>query len=168
MSHSKEQRLANVHLALKSIKQLMGQEFVSKYAFDSTKIEGIFPTTWTDMRDHYGYVENVTGFTHLYRLKASGWVEALRVEGVVGTPEFKKELGQLCRYMKDRVKGRSEDVTLNVQDIAAATGIPTGTISTIIEAKLIESEMGRYGAKLVKEFNGGLVVIPANFGLELP
>lgn len=153
MSHSKEQRLENVHLALKSLQQSMGTAFVSTYAFDSTKMEGIFPTTWTGMRDHYKYVENAPGFNHLYKLTAAGWAEALRVEGVVGKPEFKKELGQLCRFMKDQVKGRSEDVTMN---------------STIIEAKLIESEMGRYGAKLMKEFNGAIVVIPANFGLELP
>ncbi len=155
MSHSKEQRLENVHLALKSLQQSMGTAFVSTYAFDSTKMEGIFPTTWTGMRDHYKYVENAPGFNHLYKLTAAGWAEALRVEGVVGKPEFKKELGQLCRFMKDQVKGRSEDVTMNVQAIATPTGIPAGTISTIIEAKLM------------KEFNGAIVVIPANFGLEL-
>ena len=168
MSHSNDQRLENVHFALKLIVQQVGEGFFSNHLINTEMLEGVYPTTWSDMRDHYRYIHNVTGFQHLFKLNASGWVEALRLEGVLDKPELKAELGLICKYLKDQVKGRDGDVTINLQDVATATNISIGEIANIIEARLIESQLGRYGATLVKAFSGGLITIPANFGLTLP
>ena len=50
--------------------------------------------------------------------------------------------------------------------IANETGIPNGLLANIIDAMLIEYVLNRHGAGWARGFDGKLILVPINLGLE--
>jgi len=90
----------------------------------------------------------------------------LELNGTLESSKFKEELGVLCSKIKDANPGRNQLAVASVTDIARLSGLDEGVIANIIDARLIERCLNRYGPVWLPKMEGKLLQVPANFGLE--
>jgi hypothetical protein len=168
MSLSKEERMANVNDALDRFVTDIANAPIRAYILDRNKSEYsfIYPTTWTELTDTYQYVRQAITFTSYFHLTPHGWKTCLERGGLDKDESIKKLIGKLCRHLKNSVKGRHEELVLNINDVAKETKLQPGLISNILEARLIEYWLNRHGAKLHPQLPEALLIVPTNFGLE--
>jgi hypothetical protein len=166
MSHSKEERQANVDLALNLFMKELGTKWIQTYLIDPNdgNYADILATTWGELSDRYQYVHKAIGY--LCVLTPAGWMTGLDLSGVLGTEEFNRQVGELCACLKRRVKGRKEPALITLEDVASETSLPTGFIANLIDADYINLELRRYSASWAGGFQGTLLVVPTNSGLE--
>jgi hypothetical protein len=166
MSHSKAERQANVDLALKLFMERLGTKWIQTFLIDPNcgDFEDLFSTTWSELTDRYYYINKAIG--HLYVLTSAGWMKGLELTGVLGSSTFNDQVGELCACLKRRVKGRNQPALATLEDVATETKLPAGFISNLIDADYINLSLKRYSASWAKGFEGTLLIVPTNFGLE--
>ena len=168
MSHSKEERQANVNLAIELLFERLGNQWIREVYFDSNDgaLAALYPTTWLELTERYYFLTQEDDEPTLYQLTTAGWVEGLKRKQLLNHPDFLATVGELCSALKRSVKGRSEDALVEFDEIVKETKLPKGLLCNIIDADIIDYELKRYGAKWRRSFEGRLLDVPLNFGLE--
>ena len=166
MSLSKENRTENIELALILIFKALGSQSIRMFPINRSdpRYSDVFPTTWLELIQR-GHVSD-SKMRPFYVLTATGWTACLELNGILEHSKFKEVLGVLCANLKNALDGRHQQAIASVADIARISGLDEGVISNIIDARLIEQCLNRYGAEWVPKLEGKLLRVPANFGLE--
>ncbi len=167
MTISRAQQLENVDLAFRLILAELGERAISEAFFDPRFdfYKDILATTWKELCDQRWLEEReIYGYPH-YRLTGSGWMEALWRAGAGQGPELRESSGKLAGALKTHVKGRREDVVIELSKLAEESGLSATWVFNAIESNLLEILHRKRGAQW--EDRGTLVKIPLNFGMEL-
>ncbi len=167
MTISRNEQLENIGLAWRLILAELGGRAISEAFFDpqAPSFKDVLATTWKELCDQRWLEElEIYGHAH-YRLTGSGWMELLFRSGEGERPELRDSATKLSRALKAHVKGRHEDVTVELSRLAHESGLSPAWVSNAIESNLLESLHGRRGVQWVDR--GTLVKIPLNFGIEL-
>jgi len=167
MTISQTDQVENIDLAFRLILVELGDKAISVTFFDphSTSLKDVLATTWKELCDHRWLEEcEIYGHAH-YRLTGSGWIEALWRDKAAERPELRDLAAKLAAALKERVKGRREDVTVEVSRLAHENGLSPTWVFNAIESNLLEVLHRRRGVQWVER--GTLIKIPLNFGMEL-
>ena len=80
MSHSKEDRLENVHLALNLFLNKLDSQWIGSFSINAgdADFECINATTWLELTKRFYYIQEIHLHRNWYRLTEPGWVEAFR------------------------------------------------------------------------------------------
>lgn len=166
MSHSPQERLANMDVALMAfIGRVQGHCF-SSYSVHTIAPEfvDVFSTTWIELYNN-GYLEH-TSSRGYYRLTCHGWVEAIKLSGYWDSRELNVTLSLLCKNLKDRIKGRTDSVTVHIDIVATEIGVPVELLHNIIDADLFDRKLCRSGAAWASMMPKGDINVPITFGLK--
>ncbi len=167
MSISREERVENLHHALGIFLQEAGDQYYKDVFFSNggAEYEGILRTTWQDLLDGYYLDELLNG--HYFALTSGGWLKALEVTGRLSDPSFMTSLGKISKALKDRVKGRHEQVLVTSDEIAKEAEVSVGLVQSVIESGLLRYRFNTIEAEWASyDDHRLLIVIPVNFGLE--
>jgi hypothetical protein len=167
MTISNDDQLENVGLAFRLMLVELGDRAISEKFFDpqAPSFKDVLATTWKELCDQRWLEEReIYGHAH-YRLTGSGWIESLWRTGEGERPELRDSATKLSRALKAHVKGRREDVTVELSRLANESGLSAVWVSNAIESNLLETLHRRRGVQWVDR--GTLVKIPLNFGMEL-
>src|SRR5437588_520041 len=167
MTISRTNQLENISLTFRLILVELGDRAISEMFSDphAASFKDVLAATWKELCDQ-GWLEEreIYGHAH-YRLTGSGWIELLWITGEGERPELRDSATKLSRSLKAYVKGRHEDVTVELSRLANESGLSPAWVSNAIESNLLESLHWRRGVQWVDR--GTLVTIPLNFGMEL-
>jgi hypothetical protein len=168
MSHSNADREANIELALKLFLEQLGDHWIKTSLIDpnASTYSDIYQTTWMELENRCLIAQSIV---YQFVLTGYGWEKALALTGK-RNDTTREQIGRICQSLKLRVKGRANPAGVEfvtIQDIKGDTGLSEGFISNIIEAKLIEQWLNREGAHWADGFDGRMVVVPLNFGLDI-
>jgi len=167
MTISQTEQLKNLELAFRLVLGQLGDQAISVAFFDaiSPLFKEVLATTWKELCDQ-GWMEEreIYGRAH-YRLTGSGWMEALWRASTGDRPELREAAAKLSAASKANVKGRDEDVTVELSFLARESGLSPSCEFNAIESNLLEVLHRRRGVQWVER--GALVRIPRNFGMEL-
>ena len=96
MSLSRSERFENIELALKLIMEKLGDSAIDELfvEIDKPPDEKIYPTTWQHLEDQYFIARRDTLGGRYRRLTASGWLEGLRITGLLEVEEMKEKVGE--------------------------------------------------------------------------
>jgi hypothetical protein len=164
---SQNDQLENIGLAFRLILVELGDRAISEMFFDphAASFKDVLATTWKELCDQRWLEEReIYGHAH-YRLTGSGWMESLFRGGEGERPELRDSASKLSTVLKAHVKGRREDVTVELSRLAHESGLSPAWVSNAIESNLLETLHRRRGVQWVDR--GTLVKIPLNFGMEL-
>ncbi len=167
MTISKTKQLENVDLAFHLILLALGGRAILESFFDqrSDSFKEILATTWKELCDQRWLEErDLYGYPH-YRLTGPGWMEALWRTGAGEKTELREWSGTLARALKEHVKGRHQDTTVEVSKLAEESGLSPAWIFNAIESNLLETLHRKRGAQW--EDRGTLIRVPLNFGMDL-
>jgi hypothetical protein len=167
MTLSREERDANVKLALQLMLDKMGDEWANAVYFDrhDSVFENILDTTWKELKDSH-YVDDAIGFQRSYRLTSFGWVAALKCSGLLGSRELSECVGRLAAALKRFVEGRHQGKYVSVEEVAVMSGLPEGFVANAIDSSLIEVVLTRQGASWVYRNRGLLINVPITVGFN--
>jgi hypothetical protein len=162
MTDSPEARRENFDEALIGFLNALGSRSLRSFDINPSDYPGVWLTTWTELTTQ-GLLEDFNIQVDMYRLTGSGYLEALRVSGSSGEPQFQENLGSLCKVLKDSLKGRREFALISFQDVVARSRLSEAFVENAIDADLIGNILGRTGAR----WDGQCLVIrvPHDFGL---
>ena len=164
---SQTDQLRNIELAFRLILVELRDRAISETFFDahSDSFKDVLGTTWKELCDQHWLEEReIYGRVH-YRLTGSGWMEALWRDRAGERSELRDSATKLSSVLKAHVKGRHEDVTVELSRLAHETGLSSAWVFNAIESNLLEVLHRRRGVQWVDR--GTLVRIPLNFGMEL-
>jgi|GEM_PF-5299190 len=162
MTRSREDRVANLALALKLVAEEVGENALYRIDIDinSERYRQIYRTTWKEMLDR-GLVEYF--FIDTYHLTTVGWRKGVQLLKLNEEATFRQKMSRLAATLKDQVKERREEQYLHVSQAAQMTGLAEDLIWNMLESKLLDYCFNMKGAKLDTD---GTIVIPIDFGQE--
>jgi hypothetical protein len=167
MSLSKNERMKNLEDSLLLLMdnvyepQSIMEVFIDERFLDRR----ILPTTWTELK-RCGLVRQCDTGSY-FTLSGRGWLTALRLRGLLETPEMKATAGKLSAALKDRVKGRQCPDLVHVAEVANNAELSEAFVRNAIESRLIEELFGTIGADWAGfEDRGKFIEIPNDFGLS--
>lgn len=126
--------------------------------------QDILPTTWKELVDRY----MVKDHGHdMYQLTGYGWLKGVQLQELPETPEFSQKMSRLAATLKDRVKGRQQEVLVDIWAVAKESGLPEDFVWNAIENKLLDRCFQIKGAEFDQyDQNRNYVIIPIDFGME--
>jgi len=168
MSLSKEEREANLKLALGLLLDALGDLYTSEMYFSESEeeFEDIYATTWTDLKRRRWIRDVSVMEEERYRLTEYGWREGIILLEKHKDIAFREKLGKLCAAMKGFVKGRRDNVIADVEDISSKSGLPSGFVQNVIDSHILEICLNVQGAEWVNNRRMYDILIPLDFGLE--
>jgi hypothetical protein len=166
MTISRGGQLENVQLVLDLLLSQVADHPICAAFFDpkSPQFSKVLRTTWKESCDQ-GWVEELElyGQQH-YRLAGRGWIAALS-RGLTGRRHLQDAAGLLSAGLKRHVKGRHQDMSVELSTIASESGLSASWVFNAIESNLLEVLHRRCGARWGDR--GTLILIPLNFGIEI-
>ena len=168
MSLSKAGRQENVNRALRLLMDGVGERWIKKALIhaQSDPYKSVHETTWADLRNQDLIQDAGAGSVHL---TGQGWEDGLRSTGR-DNPDTLVRVERIYQGLRTIVAGRSkpaESAPVRLGDVASATGLQSGFIANVIEARLIESWLNRRGATWASGFEGRMILVPPDFGVEV-
>jgi hypothetical protein len=161
---------ADIKEVLRMMAARVGDDRFDDPLFESTvgEFSGILQTTW-GLLEEKCWVEQLRN--NEYRLRAKGWIEALRATGALCDPAMKDSLGKVCARMKARCEagtGRHRAST-TVHEVAAETGLSAAYIYNVVDAHLIRECFSQVDCDWEPDDqkNKNHIMIPARFGRPL-
>jgi hypothetical protein len=168
MSLSKTERSENIELTLKLMMEELGEHGINEVWLDIDKppYENVYSTTWQCLQDRYWIeVRNTMGRKRC-QLTASGWLEGLRITGLLEAGEMKQKVGKLMAELKRSVEGRQDEAIVDMFRIVTEADVPFGIVFNIIDRGYVDRVLGRKGAVWHPQARGQLIKVPVDFGLE--
>jgi hypothetical protein len=167
MSLSAQDRIANMEVALKLFLQQVGHTPMARVRItrEMPEYKSIYPTTWSELTTR-GYLRPVHGFSGWFSLTGHGYRKALELKSMHESSELREMLGQICKHLKSKLKGRRSFANVELQVLARETRLEPGFITNVIEAQLIDHWFKQYGPKWVPRFETVMIHVPENFGLD--
>jgi hypothetical protein len=131
----------------------------------SDAYRGVAQTTWADLRSQE-LIEDAKARCVL--LSAHGWEMGIRSFGA-GHREWRENVGHIYKSIKSLTVRTNLDAISPVRlgRVASHAGLPAGFVANVIEARLIESWLNRRGVTWASGFEGRVILVPVDFGLEL-
>jgi hypothetical protein len=169
MSLSESARLKNVNHALRLLMDDVGDSWIRK-AFinpESDALKGIQRTTWDDLRSQHLIHDAKAGYIIL---TGEAWEAGLRVKGK-DSPDMIVRVERIYRAIRTAVAGRSNPegaLPVRISEVAKQTGLQSVFIVNVIEARLIERWLNRRGATWAPASEGRMILVPPDFGSEVP
>ncbi|MGC9972554.1 MAG: hypothetical protein ABSE56_18380 [Bryobacteraceae bacterium] len=162
MTKSREDRVANLALALKLMTEDAGENALYRIDINinAERYRQIYATTWKELLDR-GLVEYF--FIDTYHLTTLGWRNGVQLMKLHEEPAFRQKMSKLAAILKDQVTGRREERYLHVSQAARITGLPEDLIYNMLESKLLDHCFNMNGATLQAD---GTIVVPIDFGQE--
>jgi len=171
MTLSKAERLADADLALRLMIEELGERAFFRRVLSPTDrppYEGILPTTWQDLEDRF-LIERFmsAGRIRRYELTGSGWLRGLELTGALDAT--KEKAGTVMGAIKKQVEGRRDRAVVYSNSIAEGAGLTVDFVHNLLDSDFIPIVFKQKGVKFDR-CTGGVyqIVIPVNFGLELP
>jgi hypothetical protein len=161
---------ADITEALQKMAARVGDGQFDDPLFESTdgEFSGILQTTW-ELLEEKCWIEQLRN--NEYRLKARGWIEALRATGALCDSAMKDSLGKVCARIKARcVTGTGRHrAGATVHEVAAETGLSEAYIYNVVDAHLIRECFGQVDCEWEPgdEQMKTNIMIPARFGKSL-
>ena len=147
--------------ALVSFMAALGDGGFSAFYIMPPDFPGVLPTTWTELTKR-GLLKDLDMNVEAYQFTPFGYVKTLKVSGRSDDPEFRHKLGDLCKVLKDSVKGRSDFAWVPFDTLVAESGVSREFAYNALDADLIRHVLGRIAAERDGEH---LVKVPNDFGL---
>ena len=168
MTLSKTERSENIELALKLMMGELGDNAIDEswFEIDKPPYENIYSTTWQGLQDRYWIEGRNTMGRKRCQLTASGWLEGLRITGLLEAGEMKQKVGKLMAELKRFVEGRQDEAIVDIHGVVREAGVPFGFVFNIIESNYVDIVLGRKGAEWHPQARGQLIKIPVDLGLE--
>ncbi|MGA2274436.1 MAG: hypothetical protein ABSH00_12845 [Bryobacteraceae bacterium] len=162
MTKSREDRVANLLLALKLMTEDVGENalYRTDIAVDSERYRQVYGTTWKELLDR-GLIEYFCLDT--YHLTPTGWGKGVQLLKLNEDATFGQKMSKVAATLKDQVKGRRDEQYLHVSQAAQMTGLAEDLIWNMLESKLLDHCYNMKGAVLGTD---GIIVIPIDFGQE--
>lgn len=169
MTVSRDERLENARSVLVAMRKKLGEQAVWRELFapDDELFRDVFTTTWKFLVERGRVKAHYTIASADYELTGFGWLEAIEATGEIDSPEFQERFGRLCAALKRRVKGRREEGSVGLEELANETNLPEGWVYNVIESRLWELRYGRVGAEFddADHFRN-TVWIPIDFNMD--
>jgi hypothetical protein len=163
MTISDDARRANLNEALNAFLIRLGDRQFVQFDIVRADFPDILPTTWTDLTERR-WLRDLETNREMYRLTPLGYVKALKVSDMSDTPRFREQLGNICKVLKDSLKGRTEFAFVIFQDLVKQSGVSEAFAYNAIDADLIVYVLKRVGA----QWDGNhLLKVPHNFGMPI-
>lgn len=169
MTLSKAERSENIELALQLMMGELGEHAINELFFEIGKppYENIYPTTWQHLEAQY-FIEPRDTFGARYRrLTGLGWLEGLRITGLLEAEKTKQMVGKLMAELKRSVDGRQDEGLVDIHRIVADAGVPFGFVFNVIDSDYVDRVLGRKGAVWHPQAHGQLIKVPVDLGLEI-
>ena len=168
MSLSKTERQANIDIALKLQMEEVGERSIRQVFIDPTSdaYRDIHETTWIELQ-HRGVIRR--SVLQYFSLSGYGWRTALELTEQNNNYDTRVKLGRMCSSLKAAVKGRSNPAgvaLVSAQDVAVETGLELGFVANVIDGELIDYWLKRHGAIWADGWEGQMLAVPLDFGLE--
>ena len=170
MTHSKQQRLANIDLALEIIFSRLGDRSVNGVAFEifDQEFKDIFPTTWRELESRALIELNAGTMDGNRAFIVTGEAWAFWVEKCGLMDDYRKAAITVCKAAKAHIEGRSDDGCVMLEELARDSSLPKNLVENIIESRLLErlfpeKEVGIYWWDHVK---GMAIRVPSQLGME--
>ena len=169
MSLSESARLKNVNHALRLLMDAVGDSWIRKALInpESDAFKPVHQTTWKDLRSSNLIQYAIGG--HII-LTGQGWEAGLRATGR-DDPDMLVRVERIYRAIRTAVAGRSNPEgasPVRISEVASKAGLQSVFVANVIEARLIESWLNRRGATWAPEFEGRMILVPPDFGEEIP
>lgn len=170
MTLSREERLKNIDLAIRTLIGELGEGSIIGNAFrrPGPEYADILETTWDDMQE-LGWIQTETRFggNVAFWMTGAGWIEGMKRTGQMDT--IRAMLPRLSIAAKNRIKGRQEDGCAHVAELAQESGLSREFVENAIESRLLEVEFP--GKKMELPWAGPgtykqVIRIPRSFGME--
>jgi hypothetical protein len=148
MTISHKDQLQNIGLAFRLILVELGtgRSLKCSSTLRLLSFEDVLATTWKELSDQRWVEEReIYGHAH-YRLTETGWMESLWRTGEGERPELQESATKLSRVLKAHVKGRREDVIVELSRLDHESGLSPSWVSNAIESNLLETLHRRRGA----------------------
>jgi hypothetical protein len=168
MTLSKTERSENIELALKLMMDELGDNAIDEswYEIDKPPYENIYSTTWQYLQDRYWIAGRNTMGSKRCQLTSSGWLEGLRITGLLEAEETKQMVGKLMAELKRSVDGRQDEGLVDIHRIVTDAGVPFGFVFNVIDSNYVDRVLGRKGALWHPQAHGQLIKVPLDLGLE--
>jgi hypothetical protein len=167
MSHSPEKRRENKEEALRSMVIEAQDQMILTTTFwpSDDRFKDIYDTTWLELEHDYLIESTSPKEPILYRLTGSGWIAGLRLTEIWTSTAFREKAGKLSEMLKRKIKGRHEDVIVELQDVIQGSTLPSGFVYNAIESHLLQELYNIHDAQW-DDYKSHLV-IPRTFGLTV-
>jgi len=161
MTLSREDRIQDLADALRRMTEDVSEQAVWRVDVEikSERYQHIRNTTWKELIDR-GWAKWFTYNT--CQLTMVGWRKGIQLLGLDKDPNFRAKLSHLAAVLKDEVKGRHEEVYLDVFHAAERSWLTEDLVYNIIESKLLDYAFTIKGAWLDTD---STIVIPIDFGM---
>ena len=164
MTLSVNDRRANLKEALIAFLNALGGGKFALFFIDPTEYPNVLPTTWTELTSRY-WIKDMDMNVQMYQFTALGYVKALKVSGRADEPQFRDDLGKLCKVLKSYVKGRTTSSLVDLYELVRESGVSEAFVQNALDADLISQILGRISARW--EGDSLIIKVPHNFGLTL-
>lgn len=161
MTLSPDARRKNLNEALVRFLNALGAGQFSVLYIDPADYPDVLPTTWTKLTNR-GLLKDMNMNVEMYQITPFGYITALKLSGRSDEQQFRKELGRLCKVLKDSLKGRTDFALIAFEDLVKQSGVSEAFAYNVLDADLIRHILGRIGAQWDGEH---LVRVPHDFGL---
>jgi hypothetical protein len=134
MTISKDDLLANKQLALQLIGQYCGGAAIGEeHERSSPHFQPIIDTTWKALAD-----DDCVSITNWYfKITSHGWITAFEATGKLCDAPMKKDLGNLCAALKQRLERTNGTALVATNEIVSDTGLPHYWVVNAIHSHLI-------------------------------
>lgn len=159
MTLSAAARRSNLNEALIAFLNGLGDQQFTVHYIDPKDYPDVLPTTWRELTNRC-WLEDTNMNFEMYKFTPSGYVKALEVSGRSKDPQFRAELGKICKVLKDSLKGRTDSAHFYLQELVKQSGVSEAFICN--RRRLIRYVLGRISAHWDGE---RLIRVPHDFGL---
>jgi len=163
MTLSTDARRRNLDEALASFVAALGDGWFSPFYINPSQFPDVLDTTWPELVRR-GLLKDANINEERYKVTPFGYVTALKVSRRSDDPEFRRKLGNICKVLKDSVKGRSDFALVPFDTLVADSGVSTEFAYNALDADLMRHVLGRIGAEWDGEH---LVKVPIDFGFPI-
>jgi len=138
------------------------------FVVSDSRFSGVPTTTWIELKDY----KRVKPVPHesgpAYRLTGSGWVEGLRLAGMLNTPEVLSKTQAVMRALKQVVEGRDyhHDPLIEIAFLSLKSGQSAEWCFNLVHSGLLRAMFPTKNMNAYWDDNSGGVRVPATFGQE--
>jgi hypothetical protein len=163
MTLSPDTRRRNLDEALVSFLDALGDEWFCTFYISPPDFPNVLETTWPELIRRR-LLKDTNMNEEMYLFTPLGYVTALKVSGRSDDPQFRAKLGNLCKVLKDSLKGRSDFAWVPFDTLVVESGVSKEFAYNALDADLIRNVLERIGAAWEGEH---LVRVPNDFGLPI-
>ena len=143
MTVSVQHRQENLEFAVRKMMERVGEQWFGGVLFDilDPELKDILPTTWASLERRWlvSKAQSTLDGHVYYQLTGGGWVDGLRLTGILQSTDLRERIIYLRAKLKDQVKGRSGDADVSIPEFCSANGISRDWLWNVVESKLLEN-----------------------------